>query len=125
MVEEFGQRFAALFGIVRGVGQFLQVLNAAEGLRRAFGFERLDVAGAVDDEADELGQRGRIAGRAEGVRPPFFLGRLGFAGREVLLSGRSDFAADSLAALCFGIFRNGRLGASAKGEKLAMSSSGS
>ena len=56
VVEEFGQCFAAHFGIVRGVGQFLQVLNAAECLRRAFGFQSLDVAGAVDDEADQLRQ---------------------------------------------------------------------
>ena len=61
VIEKLGQRLAAHLGIVRGVGQFLQVLNAAEGLRRAFGFERLDVAGAVDEEADQLRQRSRIA----------------------------------------------------------------
>ena len=51
VVEELGQRFAALLGVVRGVGQFLQVLNAAEGLGRALGFKSFDVAGAVDDES--------------------------------------------------------------------------
>ena len=68
VVEEFGEGFAALLGVVRGVGEFLQVLNAAEGLGRAFGFESFDVAGAVDDEADELGEGGGVAGRAEGLR---------------------------------------------------------
>ena len=66
VVEEFGEGFSALLGVVRGVGQFLQVFNAAEGFGRAFGFEGFDVAGAVDDEADELGERGGVAGRAEG-----------------------------------------------------------
>ena len=67
VVEEFGEGFAALLGVVRGVGQFLQVLNAAEGLGCALGFEGFDVAGAVDDEADELGEGGGVAGRAEGL----------------------------------------------------------
>ena len=62
VVEELGQRFAARFGVVRGVGQFLQVFDAAEGFRRALGFESLDVAGAVDEEADQLGQRGASPG---------------------------------------------------------------
>jgi hypothetical protein len=70
VVEELGQRLAAGLGVVGGVGQFLQVFNAAEGLRRAFGFERLDVAGAVDEEADQLGQRGGVAGSAEGASAP-------------------------------------------------------
>jgi hypothetical protein len=52
VVEEFGQGFAANFGVVGGVSQFFQVFNAAECLRRTFGFESLDVAGAVDDETD-------------------------------------------------------------------------
>ncbi len=38
VVQEISQSLAAGFGIVRGVGQFLQVFNAAEGLRRTFGF---------------------------------------------------------------------------------------
>ena len=66
VVEELGERLAADLGIVGGVGEFLQVFNAAEGFGRAFGFKRLDVAGAVDEETDQLGKRGRIAGRAEG-----------------------------------------------------------
>ena len=62
MIEKFGQRFAAHFGIVCRVGQFLQVFNAAEGFRRAFGFESLDVSRAVDEEANQFRERGRIAG---------------------------------------------------------------
>ena len=66
VVEELGECFAANLGIVGGVGQFLQVFNPAEGLRRAFGLERLDVAGAIDEEANQLGKRGGIAGLAKG-----------------------------------------------------------
>ncbi len=52
VVEEVGEGFAANFGVVGGVGEFLEVFNAAEGFGGGFGFERLDVAGAVDEEAD-------------------------------------------------------------------------
>ena len=45
VVEEFGQGFAAGLGVVSGVGQLLQVFNAAEGLGRTLGFQSLDVAG--------------------------------------------------------------------------------
>jgi len=38
VVEEIGQGFAADFGVVGGIGQFLEVFNAAEGFRGAFGF---------------------------------------------------------------------------------------
>ena len=38
MVEEVGKGLAADFGVVSGVGEFLQVFNAAEGFRGAFGF---------------------------------------------------------------------------------------
>ncbi len=71
VVEEVGQGLAAGFGVVGGVGQFLQVFNAAEGLRRAFGFQSFDVAGAVDEEADQLGECGRVAGLAKGASMPF------------------------------------------------------
>ena len=67
MVEKFGESLAALLGVVRGVGEFLQVFDAAEGFGRALGFEGFDVAGAVDDETDELGEGGGVAGRAEGL----------------------------------------------------------
>ena len=65
VIEEFGERFAALLGVLRGVGEFLQVFNAREGFGRGFFFERADVAGAVDEELDELGQSGGVAGLAE------------------------------------------------------------
>ena len=52
VVKEFRKSFAACFGVVRGVGQLLEIFNAAEGFRRSFGFKSLDVAGAVDDETN-------------------------------------------------------------------------
>ena len=38
VVEEVGESLATLLGVVRGVGQFLQVLDAAEGLGRTLRF---------------------------------------------------------------------------------------
>jgi hypothetical protein len=90
VVEEFGESFAAGFGVVGGVGQFLQVFNAAEGFRRAFGFEGFDVAGAVDEEADQLGEGGGVAGGAESwlfFRFFFFMIRLGFGSQVVRFPG--------------------------------------
>jgi len=66
VVKELGQGFTADFGIVGGIGQFLQVFNAAEGFRGPLGLKRFNVAGAVDDETDQLGQRSGVAGSAEG-----------------------------------------------------------
>ena len=65
VVEEIGESFATLLGVVRGVGQLFQILDAAECFGRALGLESFDVAGAIDDEADELGERGGVAGRTE------------------------------------------------------------
>ena len=72
-----GACFAALLGILRRIGQLLQILNAGEGFGCAFFFERTDVAGTVDEEFDQLRQGGGSAGRAEaagvagqGERPP-------------------------------------------------------
>ncbi len=65
VVEEFGERLAALLRVLRGVGEFLQVLDAGEGFGRGFFFEGADVAGAVVEELDELGEGGGIAGLAE------------------------------------------------------------
>ena len=75
VVQELGQRLAAGFGVVGGVGQLLQVLNAAEGLRRAFGLQGLDVAGAVDEEADQLRKRRCIAWSPKALNPIFFFRR--------------------------------------------------
>ncbi len=44
MVEKLGQRLAALLRVLCGVGEFLQVLDAGEGLGRGLFFERADVA---------------------------------------------------------------------------------
>ena len=41
VVEEFGEGFSALLGVVRGVGEFLQVFNAAEGFGRCLRFRGL------------------------------------------------------------------------------------
>jgi len=75
MVEELGQRLAARFGIVSGVGQFLEVLNAAESLRRPFGLQSFDVTGAIDEEADQLGERGGIARSPEAASAALFVFR--------------------------------------------------
>ena len=71
MIEKLRQRLAALLRILRRVRQLLQVLNAREGFRRAFVFERTDIPAAVDDEADQLGQRG-LAARVAERRPLVF-----------------------------------------------------
>ena len=73
VVQKFSQCLAAFLGILCGVGELLQVFNARKGLRRAFVFERADVAAAVVDEANQLRQSGFITGLAE--RCPFFFRR--------------------------------------------------
>ena len=76
VIQKVGQALAADLGIVRGVGEFFQVFDPAESFRRSFGFESLDVAGAIDDEANQLGKCGWIAGLAEGRFSPLLLARL-------------------------------------------------
>jgi len=44
-------------------------------LARAFGFEGFDVAGAVDEELDQLGEGGGVAGGAEGWLLAVLVGR--------------------------------------------------
>jgi len=56
VVEKVGERFAALLGVLRGVGQLAEVLDAGEGLGRGLVFQRADVARAVVEELDELGR---------------------------------------------------------------------
>ena len=65
MVKELGERLSANLCVVRCVGQFLQVFYPAQRFRRSFSFERLDVAGAIDKEADQFRKGGRIAGFSE------------------------------------------------------------
>ena len=67
VVEEVSKRFAARGGVLGSVGEFLEVLDAGEGLGRAFVLEGADVAGAVVEKFDEFGEGGGIAGFAEGV----------------------------------------------------------
>jgi hypothetical protein len=62
MVKEFGEGLAAGGGVLCGVGEFFQVFNAGEGLGRGFVFESADVAGAVVEELDELGEGCGVAG---------------------------------------------------------------
>ena len=54
VVEKLRQRLAALLRILGGVGEFLQVFNAGEGFRSPFLLERADVAGAVDQKANQF-----------------------------------------------------------------------
>ena len=65
VVEKLGQGLAAFLRVLRGVGEFLQVLDAGEGFGRGLFFERADVAAAIVEELDQLGQRGGFAGLAE------------------------------------------------------------
>ena len=67
VVEELVEGLAALLRVLRGVGEFLQVLDAGEGFGRGFFFEGADVAAAIVEELDELGEGGGVAGFAEGV----------------------------------------------------------
>ncbi len=55
VVEKLVERFGAVAGIHGGVDQFAQVLDAGESFGRVFCFEQLDVAGAVDEEFQEVG----------------------------------------------------------------------
>ena len=65
MIEEFGEGLAALLRVLRGVGEFLQVLDAGEGFGRGLFFEGADVAAAIVEELDEFGEGGWVAGFAE------------------------------------------------------------
>ena len=135
VIEEVGEGFAADLGIVRRIGEFLQVFNPAEGLGRSFGFESLDVAGAIDDEADQLGKCGGIAGFAKGFcssqtkSPSQIRNSLHVSPAipwDPILPRGETWDSQSMLELrldSFGIFRNGRTGFSAKGEKWLGSSS--
>ena len=68
VVEEFGEGLAAFLRVLRGVGEFLQILDAGESFGRGLFFERADVAAAIVEELDELGECGGAAGLAEGAR---------------------------------------------------------
>jgi hypothetical protein len=64
VIEELIERFRAIAGIHCGVYEFLQVLNAGVGLRRVFGLELLDVAGAINEKFQDV--RRAHLGRREG-----------------------------------------------------------
>ncbi len=67
VVEKFRQRLAAVARIHGRIHQFAQVLDARQRLRRVFPFQQLDVAGAIDQELQQLSGRRRIAGRAKAL----------------------------------------------------------
>src|SRR5262249_16922495 len=67
MIEELVEGFAAVFRVHGGIHEFAQVFDAGVGLGRVFVFEQLDVAGAVDEELQELSGVGGFARSAEGV----------------------------------------------------------
>jgi hypothetical protein len=94
VIQKLRQRLAALLRILRGICKFLEIFDAGEGFGRAFFFERADVAGAIDEELDELGQSGGVAGGPEagdGLRLCGIVERrsrsLGCGRRRVLRSG--------------------------------------
>ena len=91
VVEELGQRLAAVARVYGRVHQLPQVLDARPRLRRVFLLQDLDVAGAVDEQLEHLGDRGRgsVVGRRSLVagRRPLLLrgaGRLVRPGRAQL-----------------------------------------
>src|SRR6266851_4573717 len=55
MVEELVESFGAVAGIHGGVDQLTQVLDAGVGFGRVLFFELLDIAGAVDQEFQDVG----------------------------------------------------------------------
>ncbi len=57
MVQELVERFPAVARISSGVDQFAQVFDARESFRRILLFEQLDVAGAIDQELEQVGGR--------------------------------------------------------------------
>ena len=98
MVEKFGEGFAARGGVLRGVGEFFQVLDAGEGFGGGFVFEGADVAGAVVEELDEFGEGGGVAGLAEGARVGFVGGFViaGLGGDDAVRRSRMASMADCL-----------------------------
>src|SRR5438477_8598535 len=66
MVEEFFDRLTPIFRVEGGVDEFAEVLDARQRLRRVFILKQLDVAGAVDEEFQELAGISFAAGDAEG-----------------------------------------------------------
>ena len=61
MVEKLVERLAAIAGVHGGVDQFVQVLDSRVGFGRVFFFEQFDVAGAVDQELQDVGSGRRVA----------------------------------------------------------------
>ena len=59
MVEKLIKRFAAVARVGSGIDQLAQVFDARESFGRVFGFEQLDVAGAVDEEFQQIGSADR------------------------------------------------------------------
>ena len=59
VVEELVESFAAVARVHGGVDQFAKILDAGEGFGRVFVFQKLDVAGAVDQEFQDIGGRDR------------------------------------------------------------------
>ncbi len=139
MIEELRQRLSANFSIVRRVrrSSFRFSIRLID-FGRSFRFQSADVAGAIDEETNELRQRGCISGGAETFNP------LRFAADSLLIiSGAADLHfrnARCPAACLFGaavlwligeLFRDfeeralGALSSANRGEKLAGSSRGS
>jgi hypothetical protein len=61
VVKELVQRLAACLRVLRGVGEFFEVLNAGERFGRGFFLQRANVPGAVNQKTNQLRQSRRIA----------------------------------------------------------------
>ena len=65
MIEKLTQRLSAISRIARRIHQLLEIFNSGKGFGSSLFFQTLDVSRAVDEELDNLRQRGRATSCAE------------------------------------------------------------
>ena len=63
VVQELRKRNTLLFGFCSGIDQFLEVLNAVFGGRLILLFQKLKVAGSLQDALEEFSQEQALGGR--------------------------------------------------------------
>jgi len=91
VVEELIERLAAVTGVGGRVHQFAQVFDAREGFRRVLGFEKPDVAGAVDEELEQSAVVTAASGWPEGGRDALSCSGTIAGGTPALLSGSASW----------------------------------
>ncbi len=111
VVEELVESFAAVARVHGRINQFAQVFDAGEGFGRVFFFEELDVAGAVDQEFQQVGCVHHGSGEFSGHCADLGLGGpscIGGVGRRAIGGGASYIGV--------GLGRAGFRGAEIEGE---------